>query len=268
MQIFDSASAISQTLIGTLAGADGKSFANTTRVPFIFTSTRRLRLLGSTAENIGGEVGVIAGSGTNTQFVSDLQAFTEQTTPSYTGNELPVIEMLINPNSISWRQPKRIVKRDVQEGSVFFHFTNTKGENNDILTLGFRGNTGNINPRGSLKLESSEKVFANDIDTSALQKAIVWHNLWQLTREPVLLPDGTVNEFLIIYNSTLIPTQISLIGIFENTLEFTEDARKLYSRDYNFSFIVQETVPPIEDLINEFQEFSFDATEERALGSV
>ena len=116
MQIFDSGQSISQSLLGTLSGADGKSFANTTRVPFIFTSTRRLRLLG-----LEDDVKL----GTLVQ-VGDLQTQTKRTAADQQNNELPIIEMIINPNSIGWRQPKRIVKRDVQTGSVFFHFTNTK----------------------------------------------------------------------------------------------------------------------------------------------
>jgi hypothetical protein len=246
MQLFDISDAIGQTLTST----GSKSYSNTVRVPFVFTSTRRLRLLG-----INSEISL-----------TDPDFFTTLTTPNQTINELPVIEMMINPNSIDWSQPKRIVKRDVQEGSVYFHFTNTRGENNDILVASFRGNTGNINPRGSVKLQSSEQITSNDVDTGAFKKLIVWHNLWNLTREPILLPDGTINEFLIVYNSTTIPFQISLVGIFNEVLKFTESSDKPFSRDYSFSFSVQEVVPPLEDIVNEIQTSMFDPTPERTTG--
>lgn len=254
VQLFDISDAIGQTLSGT----GGKTFSDTTRVPFAFTSTRRLRLLG-----------IDSGStlATTVTQIGNPEFFTTGTT-SDSGNELPIIEMLINPNSIGFNQPKRIVKRDTQEGSVYFHFTNTKGENNDILVLSFRGNTGNINPRGSVKLQEGERSVANDIDTSAFQKLVVWHNLWNLTREPVLLPDGVINEFLIVYNSIAIPSQISLIGIFNEVLKFTESADKPFSRDYDFSFSVQEVVPPINDIVNSLSTSVFDPTEERTLASV
>lgn len=256
VQLFDISDAIGQTLSGT----GGKSFSDTTRVPFVFTSTRRLRLLGVSNNTTLIESGIEAR-------LRNPDFFTNNTT-SDSGNEIPVIEMLINPNSIDWNQPKRIVKRDVQEGSVFFHFTNIRGENNDILVLSFRGNTGNINPRGSVKLQADETSVANDIDTGAFKKLLVWHNLWNLTREPILLPDGAINEFLIIYNSIIIPTQISLVGIFNENLKFTESADKPYSRDYSFSFSVQETIPPINDIVNSLQTSIFDPTPERSLASV
>jgi len=221
----------------TIFGAGGNAFS-APRVPMIFTSLQRLRKGGlSTTERL-------TGTGTN-DLVDDISNIASDI------NDVQIaIEMAVNPNSISFRQPKRIVKRDTQEGSVFFHFSNSKGENNDILTVDFRGNTGNIDIRGDITTSNSTFSTQAGINTGALKKLAIWQNLWALTREPMLLDDGTANEFMIIYSSIGIPIQISLIGHYANVLEFTENAEKPFSRDYSMSFVVQEVVPPLSDLPN------------------
>lgn len=226
----------------TLFGIGGQAFGNSQRVPMIFTSTRRLKF---------GKI------------EPDIKSFSTQdklATQNIKG-EMTAIEMAVNPNSVTFRQPKRITKRDTQEGSVYFHFTNSQGENNDILTLEFRGNTGNLNLQGSI--DTTRGVFDNGSASGngANKKLQIWHNLWALTREPMLVSSefGTyVNQFLIIYSSTGIPMQISLIGHFNSVLEFTETADKPFTRDYSMSFTVQEIVPPLNDLMQLLQSYNID----------
>jgi hypothetical protein len=227
----DIGAALGQTIFG-----DGANPFTAPRVPMIFTSLQRLRRGGlDTSERLtgGGDINIVDDISRNASDINDVQI---------------AIEMAVNPNSISFRQPKRIVKRDTQEGSVFFHFSNSKGENNDILTIDFRGNTGNLDIRGDITTNRGPFSTQAGTNTGALQKLAIWQNLWSLTREPMLLSDGTSNEFLIIYSSIATPIQISLIGHYANVLEFTESAEKPFSRDFSMSFVVQEVVPPLEEL--------------------
>lgn len=142
---------------------------------------------------------------------------------------LSSIEMAINPSSIEWDQPKRWTKRDVRDGSVFFHFTNSSGQNNDVLTLNFSGSTGNIGG-----------------GPGSTTKWLVWHNLYLLTREPVVLPDGTPNITKITYQSNLWTVPIEFSGFFNTVLKFSESADKPNSRDYSFGFTVLETSPDLD----------------------
>lgn len=217
----------------TLFGEGGKPFSDPNRVPMIFTSLKRLRQASASLAS--------------TRYVTEAQVLNSQQTAGST-DMLTAIEMAVNPNSISFRQPKRIVKRDTQEGSVFFHFTNSKGENNDILTMEFRGNTGNLDFRGDVNTDQGIFSTQGGYNTGAGRKLLLWQNLWALTREAMLLDDKSRNEFLILYSSVGIPVQISLIGHYNSVLEFTENAEKPFTRDYSMSFTVQEIVPPLDDL--------------------
>src|SRR5271165_6702385 len=119
-----------------------------TRVPFTFTSTARLVKSGK-VQSLGLDMNKIQTQANTTQ---ELQAIEQETRPITTsltsletlvgtslpvGMQLPVISMAVNPQSIKWTQPKRYTKRDTQEGSVFFHFTNSADQNNDILVCQF-----------------------------------------------------------------------------------------------------------------------------------
>lgn len=245
----DFTSAIGQTIFGS----GGKSFTDPNRIPMTFTSLKRLRL--------GGIDPSARLSGTENQVgianqITDLPAFASGAT-NISGT-LIAIEMAVNPNSITFRQAKRITKRDTQEGSTFFHFTNSKGENNDILTLDFRGNTGNLDIRGDLTTDRGLFSTQSGFNTGANKKLAIWHNLWALTREAMLLDDNTRNEFMIQYSSIGIPVQIFIIGHYSNVLEFTESADKPFTRDYSMSFTVQEVVPPLDELSTLIQEITID----------
>lgn len=160
------------------------------------------------------------------------------------------IIMAVNPNSIRFRQPKRFVKKDTREGSVFFHFTNSKGQNNDILTMSFNGSTGNIDLR-----DAFTDAPRTEQSTAALQKMLVWHNLYALTREPMVLSDGTENFFVISYASPLFPLTVDFFGFFNQVLEFEENARKPNSRDYSFEFTVTQTDPPLDEVLSIIENF-------------
>ena len=170
---------------------------------------------------------------------------------------LRTISMPINPNMVRFRQPKRWTKKDTREGSVFFHFTNSRGQNNDVLTIELTGNTGNLDRRGSLSTAGEEaEAFAptgtgvaSEDDTGAIQKLLAIQNLYLLTREPMVLSDGYENTFTIDYISTMFPVAIRFKGFFNQVLEFEEDARKPNSRNYRFEFTVQDTSPPLDEVI-------------------
>jgi hypothetical protein len=161
------------------------------------------------------------------------------------------IELLVNPSSIAWAQPKRIVPVDTFEGTAFFHFSNSKGQNNDILTLTFRGSTGNIDPRS---------IGNTEFGVGASHKWLTWHNLYQLSREPMRLANGQENLVTISYASPLFPSAndsgaiLELTGYFMNVIAFEESAQNPNSRNYEFMFSVIKTEPSI-DQIGEFVTF-------------
>lgn len=162
-------------------------------------------------------------------------------------NLLTSVQMKVNPSSVSFQQTKRIVKKDTRRGSVYFHFSDDKGQNNDILVIQFRGNAGNIDLRGSVAQPSSG-------DTHARDRLIVWHNLYSLTREPVLIADRLVNEFTISYSSPAIRVPVTFTGFYSKVLEFTEDALKPNSIEYSFEFTVTKSEPDMGELVGHISE--------------
>lgn len=154
-------------------------------------------------------------------------------------NALPRINMAVNPTSVEFDQPKRFSRQDTQRGTVFHHFTNDKGQNNDILTINFQGNTGNIARNGRTDADRER----------AIQRLVVWHNLYQLTREPVTFvrKDGSVsaNMFFVTYSSALFPVPITFEGFFSRVLRWSEHGKKPNSREYTMEFTVQATFPDV-----------------------
>lgn len=162
---------------------------------------------------------------------------------------MPVIGMAVNPSSVTFTQTKRWTKKDTRQGSVYFHFTNEQGQNNDVLTIQFKGNTGNIDLRGTVgNPDLSIDQNAQGFDNGALQKFLCFHNLYLLTREPMLLNDGTENTFTIGYQSGLFP-EIIFNGFFSKVLEFDENGEKPNSRDYSFEFIVKSSFPSLDTVL-------------------
>lgn len=206
-------------------GSDGNAVEN--RQAMSFTSSARRKQLLDFADRIDDANRLPAALQTsNTR--DNILEINEQL-----DRALPVISMAINPNSVEFDQPKRFERQDTQRGTVFHHFTNDQGQNNDLLTIRFQGNTGNIN--------------RNTKDPEALSRAIdrlqIWHNLYQLAREPMLLTDGTSNTFYISYFSPLFPVNLEFAGFFSSVLKFSENGKKPNSRDYSMEFIVQSTSP-------------------------
>lgn len=152
------------------------------------------------------------------------------------------VTMLLNPKTISFKQPKRYTRQDTMNGSIIHHFTNSKGQNNDLLTISMQGNTGNISQVGSL-----------EDAMQARNRLLAWHNLYALTHEQVLCTDNDglpfENKFYITYVSALFPIEVTFTGIFTEVLEFSDSGTKPNSRDYSLSFLVSDITPGMDDLV-------------------
>ena len=173
------------------------------------------------------------------------------------------IAMALNPKSVKFEQGKRITKKDVRTGSVFFHFANEAGQNLDILTIKFVGNTGNLDRRATFDGEGSPNA-----QQGALNKFVVWHNLYLLSREPQLLSDHTENTITISYMSPLFTRNIDFHGFFNEVIDFEENAEKPHSRDYNFSFTVESSTPPLDSILDVVTNAVGDSVVESADGLI
>lgn len=221
---------VAESLNTLLDSSTGDQTGIANRVPFIFTSDKRLSLLRD-----------------GRRVLDNPSIF-------------PLINMMVNPSSVRFRQGKRITKKDTQEGSVFFHFTNKDGQNNDILYMSFAGTTGYIDRRGSQPTSiQHDKVLgvegldiAEDtgfVNTGSTTKILIWHNLYNLTREQMLLDNNRENRFHIFYISKLFPIMIKFTGHFNTLLDFSEEGAKPNSSDYTFEFTVEDTQPSLDELI-------------------
>jgi len=246
------------SLMGLTPGAGSSADA---RAAMVFTSTQRQLILLDTdlipaTKHTRSTTGGIIDPAREAQRLDERNLTLERA--------MPIITMAVNPKSVRFTQPKRFVKKDVRNGSVFFHFTNSKGQNNDILTMTFQGNTGNIDLGGSVNvsernpsaMQSGTAIDAQnriEQDTGALRKLMVWLNLYSLSREPMIFThNGSIveNEFRITYVSQVIPQPIDFIGFFSKVIEFEENAAKPNSRDYNFEFTVTRTEPDLDDVVS------------------
>lgn len=260
MTILDGPGFLRNTIIPSIGG----SAASAKRIPFTFTSTQRLLKsgkLGTGSEFVRSQAEwdnkqqlaiieqatrgpAVASQLGLSSYLSDFKSGQQ----AVVGIQMPVISMAVNPQSIGWAQPKRFTKRDTQDGSTFFHFTDSNDQNNDILTMNFSGKTGNINTNVN---------FVDMLKTNSNLKLRTWHELYNLSREPMLInyntsqhntPSGMKNEFFITYKTVLFPIQITLIGFFSKVLDFTETAEDPNNRSYSFEFIVTRTSPSLDDM--------------------
>lgn len=201
-------------------------------------------------------------------------------TSSYRRNmKLKGVALQVNPSSVSFRQDKRVSERDTQEGKVFFHWTNAMGHNDDVIRMEFNGQTGNIGLRtgtrgsgflGTLPFSASKgagwvaekmqsisgtnpeenpgalRVWGANEDTSGASKLANLHNLWSLTREPVLdVAFGAPINYYITYVSPLFGNSlVTFIGHFSRPLEITDDANDPFNRRYSFGFVAHGSYPP------------------------
>lgn len=200
-------------------------------------------------------------------------------TSSYRENNgIPGVSMKMNPNSVSFRQPKRITRRNTRGGTVFYHWTDKFGRNNDILDLEFRGVTGNINIRtgtvgrgftaatetisaatswATQKLSDLSGASDSGVDTqvtgphrdsSGASKLASFWNLRSLTTEPVKDPvTGNPIYYYVQYSSPIFAnTFITFIGHFSRALDFEDNAAEPFNKPYSFGFTVLSSIPPIE----------------------
>jgi hypothetical protein len=247
-----------------LSSPGSHAYGTGIRSAWVFTSSLRQRMFFQPSTNV--RIGT-APSGRPIVQPQPPQTIVDDFYKGAKRSVMPFIEMAINPKSVRFNQPKRFTEKKTREGSVFFHFTNNQGQNNDILTLEFAGNTGNIDRRGSIdKREFSDRINddpskgSGSSDTGAIFKIMIWHQLYLLTREPMLLPDGSENVFTISYISPLFPQAIDFNGFFNEVLSFEENAEKPNSRDYDFSFTVQSTDPSLDEVMDAILTVLEDAT--------
>jgi len=181
-------------------------------------------------------------------------------------DKIPPVRMKMNPEQVSFTQNKRITRRDTQSGAVFFHWTNAKGRNNDVINISFSGSTGNIDIRQGMQrnnpisehlskfsdaIKSATKQEGLDVaNLAGASKLANFWNLYSLTAEPVIDPfTGYPNKFYFMYSSPLLANAlVQFVGHFDRVLEFTDDASKPYSKTYSFSFVATESIPSMDDI--------------------
>jgi len=200
--------------------------------------------------------------------------------------KIPGVSMLMNPNSLSFSQSKRITRKNTAGGAVFFHWANRSGRNNDILELEVSGQTGNIDINGSTQLagalassretggalskgldwlnnQANKSNRSDDVNASVLlqgsdysvsgaAKMAAFWNLYQLTREPIVDPKtGAPIYYFISYNSPVLGnTFVTFIGHFNKVLEFSDEAQNPYSKNYSFGFTVLSSIPSLDYIFN------------------
>lgn len=181
-------------------------------------------------------------------------------------NKIPPVRLKVNPSSVHFTQAKRITRKDTQAGAVFFHWTNAKGRNNDVINISFEGQTGNINLRTGAQrqhwasdfvvqfqdwVKSITKQEGLEVSTiSGAAHLMSFWSLYNLTREPMVDPlTGMPNQFHIMYSSPLLGNaMIDFVGHFDKVLDFSEDASNPFNASYSFSFVASASVPSMDDV--------------------
>lgn len=193
------------------------------------------------------------------------------------------LSMMMNPTGVTFRQTKRISRRDTQGGACFFHWTNMTGRDNDVLQLDFSGSTGNINLRtggyntsgnifdkGAAYINKgtdwlNSKITEGQQNAEAVlglqpqgvaknlagaSKLASFWNLYEITRAPVLDPtDGSPVYSMISYASPLFGnTFVTFVGHFNNVLEFEDSADQPFSKRWSFSFTALGANPSLDYL--------------------
>lgn len=198
---------------------------------------------------------------------------------------IPGVKMSMNPNSVSFRQAKRITEKKTQGGSTFMHWTDSGGHNNDILQLDFRGQTGNINLRRAARLayDTSGVSYSNfggagvnwlneklnqfedaalesdsiaqpepvgtDRDMSGATKLVKFWDLHRLVTEPVVDRHGNPVFSIIYYSSPLFGNMyMKFIGHFSTGLDFEDVADQPFNKTYSFGFTVEAMEPRLDQI--------------------
>lgn len=183
---------------------------------------------------------------------------------------LPSIALRVNPHNVSFKQNKRVTKRNTQGGTVYMHWSDEYGQNNDVLEMQFRGRTGNINLRrnpdakkadglGGLPAQGLQALAnwltgaspenADQYKNQGGAKLFTWSRLYQLTRMPMIdRSTGKKNIFYIVYRSPLFPRPVVFTGFFNNVLDFSETAENPFLVEWSFTFVAQSTMPDLDTL--------------------
>lgn len=204
-------------------------------------------------------------------------------------NGITGVTMQMNPQNVDFKQGKRINRKDTQGGAIFFHWTDDRGKNNDIIEIEFSGQTGNINlGRGAYfqsewgarltqatdwindKLMGSYSENTPDSQRAATPvtknvagaaKLLGLWDLHNLTSEPVR--DTRTGRPLfshISYTSPMMANSIiTFSGHFNRVLDINDNANDPFSKRYSFGFTALSSDPPLDELYQVIsQQLSWD----------
>lgn len=160
-------------------------------------------------------------------------------------DNVPPIQMSINPQVVSFRQSKRTTSRDTIGGKTFFHWADANGRNLDLLQLTLSGVTGVIAGIGDVTHRGNNKY---NNDEKAIQNGRNFMRFYNLTTQPQLLDNFSTNIFKISMSTVAIPVTIEFRGFYSNVLEFSEDANNPFSKSWSVGFTVTATKPAITEL--------------------
>lgn len=222
------------------------------RIPMVFSSLLRREPRGATRGRLTAPIGRPV-----TQQDLDAAARGLESRRQFSQYAATDIVMSLNPNSMDFAEPKRITETKVAGGTVFTHWTDADGRNNDVLRIQFQGRTGNIDVRGALPITRSDesrellRMETYTPSTQAIERTLVWHDLYQLSREPMLLNDGRRNIMYVAYTSPLLSTTVEFAGHFENVIHFGENGEAPFSPQYDFTFVVTDSDPSLNEYYDE-----------------
>ncbi len=173
----------------------------------------------------------------------------EQLAYTDVASRMEYITLAVNPSTIQFEQPKKIVAKDTYGGTRFMHFTGRLGYNNDIMTINLAGSSGDIDLRG---LDHDD--FAGAAEN--LEKLLVWVNLYGLTMERVYIPETDEtsphrgeNLVTMVFSSSVFPIPFEFVGHFAKVMSWEQKGDKPFSIDYNLQLVVHEVRPPMEEVI-------------------
>lgn len=153
------------------------------------------------------------------------------------------LRMVVNPNSIKFSQPKRITARDLIAGKVYYHWCDSRGKNNDVLTLSISGVTGNIDQRA---INNQNKDALGN-----MAKLLAWSKLYTLTADPIVDPlTNKLNLVTCTIQTTLVPFPIQYTGHFLSVMDFTDDAANPFSKTWSLQFVVRTVNPPLNTIVS------------------
>jgi len=187
--------------------------------------------------------------------------FQEGVSSANTGKRIPILwesplsrregrslRMAINPKTIQFQQPKRISTRDAMAGKIYYHWTDERGRDNDILTLTINGTTGNIDPRVLGGSGAKKDALGN------LAKHLAWAKLYQLTTDPIIDPlTNSLNLATCTIQTVLIPFPIQFEGHFSSVMGFSDDADNPFSKSWSLSFVARDINPPLNTIVSLLQ---------------